>query len=132
MKDSQTSTQVNAASAFLERTWHEERKCIAAGWLDCIGLHDAAYDHGVDGGMFVDPVCAHIFSYLLAVAELGLHPSIDACKQAAKVTRPRVLAWRTGSSGIDAFAQTALTEGSGCMPTWAMKPWMTLKNRQPS
>ncbi len=48
--------------------------------------------------------------------------------EVAKVTMPRVLLPRTGSSGMRAVFQRRLTDGSPWIPTWAMKPSTTRKN----
>jgi len=62
---------------FLARTYEAERRCVAAGWYEPIGLHDAAYQHGVRGDRFANRECGFLYSYLATCAELKRVPDVD-------------------------------------------------------
>lgn len=69
---------------FLTTCFEAERRYVAGGWFDPVGLHDAAYRHNLCGNHFADPVLGFIYSYIAACADYDLQPTIDHCLTVAE------------------------------------------------
>ncbi len=77
--DRPTTTLASLGVDFAARVYEAERRLIAAGWIDPVGLHDAACRYGLCGKRFGDPRCGFLYSFLATCAERGIHPTVDLC-----------------------------------------------------
>lgn len=66
----------DAGQVYAYRILDAERSVLAVGWLDPVGLNEAACDAGLTGGDFVEEKHSFQFAYLCTAAHLGRRPTI--------------------------------------------------------
>lgn len=71
------STIDYGANELVARSFNAERRTVALGWYDPIGLQDAGHTYGLTGAMFADRQYGFLYSYLVTVADLGRVPDVD-------------------------------------------------------